>query len=112
MDSAQTNPEAEGGESYDKVVDEFSFLIRDKNHDGVLEREEFDEGRSAFDQLSDPNRFDRYDLDGDGLVTRDEFLQGRAADRDAEAIHVNPPGANDIPLGRDTGPLARREGED
>ncbi|MDB5096116.1 MAG: hypothetical protein JWM80_537 [Cyanobacteria bacterium RYN_339] len=112
MDPAQTNSGAEGGESYDKVVDEFSFLIRDKNHDGVLEREEFDEGRSAFDKLSDPERFDRYDLDGDGVVTRDEFLQGRASDRDNETEVAQPPGPNDIPLARDTGPLARREDED
>lgn len=109
MDPAETdNP----GDSYDKVVDEFSFLIRDKNHDGVLEREEFDEGRSEFDILADPNRFDRYDLDGDGTVTRDEFLQGRAADREQEAAGANPLGANDIAIGRDTGPLARREAED
>jgi curved DNA-binding protein CbpA len=109
MDPAETeNP----GESYDKVVDEFSFLIRDKNHDGVLERAEFDEGRSAFDQLSDPDRFDRYDLDGDGVVTREEFLKGRAADRDVEAAGAHPLGANDIPLAPGTGPLARREAED
>ena len=109
MDPAQPEGSAE---SYDKVVDEFSFLIRDKNHDGVLERDEFDEGRSVFDKLSDPDRFERYDANGDGVVTRDEFLSGRAKDRVSEEdanLAASPLGPNDIGVR----PAAReRDGED
>ena len=111
MDPAQNDTP---GDSYDKVVDEFSFLIRDKNHDGVLEREEFDEGRSVFDKLSDPDRFDRYDANGDGVVTRDEFLAGREKDRviEEEQHLANAPlGVNDLDV-RHTGPLARQTAED
>lgn len=114
MDVNPTDPFAEGGDT-DRVVDEFSFLIRDKNHDGVLEREEFDEGRSMYDKLSDPGRFDRYDSDGDGVVTRDEFIAGRAADRAEEADSMAaqaPIGVNDIHLPPGTGPLASRDAED
>ena len=68
----------------DRAVDEFSFLARDVNYDGVLTEEEFDEGRSLFDKLADPDRFNRYDVNGDGSVTREEFLAGRERDRQAE----------------------------
>lgn len=64
-----------------RAVDEFSFLARDVNYDGVLSEDEFDEGRSLFDKLVDPDRFTRYDVDGDGSVTREEFLAGRERDR-------------------------------
>ena len=111
MDQAHTDPDGENNHT-DRVVDEFSFLIRDKNHDGVLERDEFDEGRSVFDKLADPERFERYDTDGDGVVTREEFLAGRATDRSSEAEAQSPAGPNDIPLLPGTGPLARREAED
>jgi hypothetical protein len=109
QDQADTNGESN---HTDRVVDEFSFLIRDKNHDGVLERDEFDEGRSVFDRLSDPERFERYDTDGDGVVTREEFLAGRATDRTLDQDQQSPAGPNDIPLLPGTGPLARREAED
>lgn len=113
MDSTQSDqPDVQ---DTDRVIDEFSFLIRDKNHDGVLEREEFDEGRSVYDKNADPDRFDRYDTDGDGVVTRDEFLAGREADRVLE-VDQAPMGANDIHLGGTgplgTGPLSERDGED
>ena len=68
----------------DRAVDEFSFLARDVNYDGVLTEEEFDEGRSLFDKLVDPDRFKRYDVNGDGSVSRDEFLAGRMRDRAKE----------------------------
>ena len=64
-----------------KAVDEFSFLARDINYDGVLTEEEFDEGRSLFDKLADPDRFSRYDVNGDGSISKDEFLAGRERDR-------------------------------
>lgn len=64
-----------------KAVDEFSFLARDINYDGVLSEDEFDDGRSLFDKLADPERFKRYDVNGDGSVTREEFLAGRERDR-------------------------------
>lgn len=64
-----------------KAVDEFSFLARDVNYDGVLSEDEFDEGRSLFDKLADPDRFTRYDVNGDGSVTREEFLAGVERDR-------------------------------
>ena len=64
-----------------KAVDEFSFLARDVNYDGVLSEDEFDEGRSLFDKLQDPDRFKRYDVNGDGEVSRAEFLAGVERDR-------------------------------
>lgn len=64
-----------------KAVDEFSFLAKDVNYDGVLSEDEFDEGRSLFDKLVDPDRFKRYDVNGDGSVTREEFLAGVERDR-------------------------------
>jgi hypothetical protein len=64
-----------------KAVDEFSFLAKDVNYDGVLSEDEFDEGRSLFDKLADPDRFQRYDVNGDGSVTREEFLAGVERDR-------------------------------
>ncbi len=63
------------------AVDEFSFLARDVNYDGVLSEDEFDEGRSLFDKLADPERFKRYDVNSDGSITREEFLAGRERDR-------------------------------
>lgn len=68
-------------ESAAKAVDEFSFLARDVNYDGVLSEDEFDEGRSLFDKLADPDRFKRYDVNGDGEVSREEFLAGVERDR-------------------------------
>lgn len=67
-----------------KAVEEFSFLARDVNYDGVLSEDEFDEGRSLFDKLADPDRFKRYDINGDGSITREEFLAGRERDRARE----------------------------
>ena len=67
-----------------KAVDEFSFLARDVNYDGVLNEDEFDEGRSLFDKLADPDRFKRYDVNGDGEISREEFLAGAERDRQRE----------------------------
>ncbi len=72
------NPEVD---TVDREVDDFSFLVRDVNHDGVLSEDEFDEGRSLFDKMADPDRFERYDVNGDGSITREEFLAGRERDR-------------------------------
>lgn len=73
----------------ERAVDEFSFLVRDVNHDGVLSEDEFDEGRSLFDKLADPDRFERYDVNNDGSITREEFLAGQRRDRDREQNEAN-----------------------
>src|ERR1035437_6926753 len=108
MDPAGTDFNADSNDT-SRVVDEFSFLIRDKNHDGVLERDEFDDGRSHFDKLSDPDRFDLYDENGDGVITREEFLAGREDDRASEVEDVATQqsiGLNDVSRPRVTGPLS------
>lgn len=83
-----------GDADAERATDEFSFLARDVNYDGVLSEDEFDEGRSLFDKLADPERFQRYDKDGDGSVTREEFLAGVERDRLREAAQADAEGGH------------------
>lgn len=56
------------------------FDVKDKNDDGKLNADEFNEGRGLIDKLTDPKKFDRYDADNDGYVTKKENFSGELRD--------------------------------
>ena len=57
-----------------------SFDAKDKNDDGKLNADEFNDGRGVIDKLTDPDKFDRYDADNDGYVTKQENFSGQIRD--------------------------------
>jgi hypothetical protein len=83
-----TKPLPNLGEQLMKAVDNAQHAKLDTNHDGQLNRDEFDAGNSPIvNALGGDQKFDRYDKDNDGYVSKDEYHTGKTADR-ASTMHL------------------------
>lgn len=65
---------------FDKFFDDKAVDAKDANHDGKLNRDEFDKGEGIVEQFTG-DKFDRYDKDNDGYVTKDEYHEARENER-------------------------------
>lgn len=94
-----------GSDALTQYVDAKAHAKLDTNHDGQLNRDEFNAGLSPIEKIFDGGdaKFDRYDKDNNGYVSKDEYHAGKQADRNSSLqlppIHMPPPNQAPLPPG-------------